>query len=533
MAAKPAVAGDDPFKDLTKEAGDRLSACEAQKREFDMDLREGYYFAQPHRSREIRSAQITSSSKPKDADTLQTGVAMELCKDFLTVLINAFMPQAEPWAERRPGMFIPDNLVGEAKKQAADQDPKIFDAIRASNLYEELPKLGADPALGTGALWVADPRPAENIVVQIVPLHELEINIGPFGSIDDRFVVRHTRNRHVKAVLGQAIYDKIPESQRKTIERDGAKPTVIRWGYWRLWERLDDVVWQHVVMVDMKVIHAATLVGEGACPLIPFRFNPMPEWAFGSGPLIESLPDLRQMDELAKKKIEHVDLVLAPPSTYPDDSFTAINQGIESGRIYPVRPGGAVDVKPIFEAGSMQPAIYEVSEIERSLQHRFFLDWPQQRGDTPPTATQWLDEMQLAQRRLGTPGSSFWKECPAQIFLRFKYLLERRGAIKPIQVNGKTVSLEPYNPAQRAAEQQEVAMAARFLSLAAPVWPEEFRLKIDGSASMEAIIEKMRVSGLIKVRSQSAIGNVVDGIKQLSQGRQQVRPADPNTIGQQ
>jgi hypothetical protein len=37
--------------------------------------------------------------------------------------------------------------------------------------------------------------------------------------------------------------------------------------------------------------------------------------------------------------------------------------------------------------------------------------------------------MARAQRRIGRPGLPFWREGPAKIFLRFKYLLERAGAI--------------------------------------------------------------------------------------------------------
>lgn len=520
MAAEPAYEG--PFKELTEEACDRLTACEAQKQEFDADIREGYFFSQPHRARELRSAQASSPSKPNDADELQTGVAMELVKDFNTVIFNAFMPTAEKWAERRPGMFIPKELRPQAEKAAEEQDPRIFEAIRASNLYQELPKVGADIALGTAALWIDDLRPAENVVVQVVPLHELEINIGPFGGLDDRFVVRHTKNRHVKALLGSTIYGKIDEKDREQIEdrRNAQQPTIIRWAHWRKWDRLDDVVWQHVVMKDKKVIYETTIVGEGSCPLIPFRFNPSPEWAFGQGPLIESLSDLRQIDDLEGKKIEHVDLSLAPPSTFPDDSFTAVEQGIESGRIYPVRPGSEGAVKRLIEPGTMEPAIYEVSEKERALRRRFFLDWPEQRGDTPPTATQWLDEMQLAQRRLGTPGSSFWREGPAEIFLRFKYILEKRGVIAPIVVDGKTVSLEPYNPAQRAAEQQEVAMAARYLEMILTFFPEEAKARLDGTDIMNKIAQKMRVTGLVTFRTDDQIKAALQQIAPLLQGGQ-------------
>ncbi len=526
--ADTAAPADEPFKEITKEAVQRLTACEAQKREFDLDIREGYFFAAPHRAREIRSAQATSPNKPTDADTLQTGIASELSDDFMTELLNGFMPANAPyWAERKPGAFLPAEAKADAEKQAKEGDLKIFEAIKASNLYEEMPKLSPDPAIGTAALWIDDPRPAESIVVQAIPLHELEINLGPYGRLDDRFIVRHTKNRHVKALLGETIHGKLDEETRKKIADNPDQATILRWGYWRLWDRMGDVVWQHVVMLDRKVVHAVELTGEGACPLIPFRFNPSPEWAYGAGPLIKSLPELRQMDELEGNKLEHVDLMLRPPSTYPDDSFTAIAQGIESGSIYPVRPGSEGAVKAIFEAGSMEPAIYEMAEKERGLRRRFYVDLPQQRGDTPPTATQWIDEMQLALRRFGTPGASFWRECPAEIFLRFKYLLEARGVVNPIKVDGKAITLQPFNPAMRAADMEEVALALRYLGAVMPTFPEEARLKIDGSATMEKLADKMRVKDLIQFRSKDDMGNVVEGIKQLSEGSQQIRPGAP------
>lgn len=534
MAETAAADTNDPHKELTAEANARLKTCEDQKREYNLDIREGYFFTAPHRARTIRSAQPLSPTKPDDAATLQTGIAMELSKDFATVAVNSFMPPAEPWAEQRPGMFLDDAQKKLVSDEIQKQDTVIFDAIRASNLYEEIPKsFNPDLAIGTAAIHISDPRPHENMVVQAIPLHELEINVGPFGSLDDRFVVRHTKNHHVRALLGEEIYGKLPDDCRKKIEstehRDEA--TIVRWGYWRLWADMSDVVWQHVVMLDTKVVHEAKLRGEGSCPLIPMRFNPSPEWAFGNGPTIECLPDFRSLDDIEGKKMAHIDLTLAPPFTYPDDSSTAWGE-LESGKGYPVRPGTADDVKNIFDPGSMQPAIYEVDEKERSCRHRHFLDWPEQRGDTPPTATQWLDEMQMAQRRFGTPGASFWREGPAEIFLRFKFLLTQRQVIKPIQVDGKTVSLQPYNPAQRAAEQQEVAMAARYLSIVGPTWPEEFRLKVDGGETMENIAKKMRVTGLVSFRSKEQMGNVLDGIKQLAEGRQQVRPGDPAAVGQ-
>jgi hypothetical protein len=116
------------------------------------------------------------------------------------------MPQNAPWAEQKPGMFVtPTSRPKSRQDQGSGRI--IFDAIRASNLYEVLPlSFRPDISIGTAALWIQDLRPSENIVVQAVPLHELEINVGPFGGVDDRFVVRHTKHRYIRAVMGETVY---------------------------------------------------------------------------------------------------------------------------------------------------------------------------------------------------------------------------------------------------------------------------------------------------------------------------------------
>lgn len=531
MAEKPGAAGPPAgLKTLASEANDRLEGCRKQKNEFDLDLREGYFFAAPHRARDIRSSTRPTFHRLADASERETGIATELARDFVTRAVDAFMPQAEPWAERRPGMFIPPDKREQVKKDVADQDDQIFDAIRASNLYEILPMaFNPDLSLGTAALWIEDLRPAENIVVQAVPLRELEINVGPYGEIDDRFIVRHTKNRRIKALLPNI---QLPHAIEEKIRTAPNEFTEIRWGFWRLWDRRDDMVWQHVVMVKKDVIHAVELKGEGGCPLLPMRFNASPEWAYGEGPTIEGLPDFRQLDSLEGSKIDHVELKLHPPTAYPDDGFAAIEaDGIEPGRAYPVRPGSEDAIKPIFDGGDIQAAVYETTQLEERLRRMHFLQFPQQRGKTPPTLGQWIDEMAEAQRQIGTPGMSFWREGPAQIFLRYKYLLEQRGIIEPIKVDGKIVSLEPYNPAQRAAEQQLIAMAARYIQLMSGPFPEGWKINVDDRATMEAFMAMMRVGDLVKLRKPEAVKAAVAQIAQLTQGRQQIHPADPTSQG--
>ena len=97
----------------------------------------------------------------------------------------------------------------------------------------------------------------------------------------------------------------------------------------------------------------------------------------------------------------------------------------------------------------------------------------------------------MALRRIGMPGLPFWKEFCAEVFMRFALICERRGAIKPAAVDGKRVSLVAYNPAFRAVEANDAAAAARFMELAGQGFPEEYKMEVDGSATMHALAEKL------------------------------------------
>jgi hypothetical protein len=171
----------------------------------------------------------------------------------------------------------------------------------------------------------------------------------------------------------------------------------------------------------------------------------------------------------------------------------------------------------MYDPGPADAGIYLTEEKEKRLRKMFFIDFPEQTGDTPPTLGQWLDEMARAQRRIGGPGASFYREGPAKIFLRFKFLLEAAGVIAPVKVDGRNVSLLPYNPAQRAAEQQEIATNVQAIQICSQAFPEEFKVQIDGAATMKALLDKMRAK-LVTFRAPDQIKQALAQIAPLIKG---------------
>lgn len=509
------------MSDLEAEGQARLKDSRAWKHIWEPEVRECMFFAAPHRQRMVSSNTSQAQRPIKDEGELNTDLAMELCGDFATEVINTFMPREQDWCERGPGEGVADDAFDAVKDQVKAGDKMAFRALRASNFYPAV-AMAFDPELsiGTVALWSERPHPSKPINWTAIPLRELEINRGPNGDVDDRFRVRQVRNTHVRELLGAEIYAKIPDKAKKIIENKKSDKTDLTWGFWRLWDDVSDECWQHVVYYKTELIHEARLKGCGCCPVTVMRWNPNMDWPFGHGPLMQGRPSLRQIDELEIMRMVHTDIAARPPLGFPDDSFANIESGLEPGMAVPVRPGSEGAIKALYEAPPSDPTRYAYEEKERRLRRMFFVDFPQQSGDTPPTAAQWLDELARAQRRIGRPGLCFWSEGPAQVFQRTIYLLEKGGAIPPIQANGRAIALVPLNPTQRAAEQQEIAMAVQGMQIAAQFLPEEFKMWVDGKMTMEALFDKMRINGLVKMRSKGAVQTAINQISQLAGGAQ-------------
>jgi hypothetical protein len=515
---------DDPRNDprtdavpMETQGQDRLASAKAWKAQWEMDFRECYFFASPHRQRYLISSSQATVTRLQDAGELNTDEAFILCGDFVTEVVNAFMPEAKQWCEMGPGMDLPAGIWDQVKDKVKQNETAIFSAMRASNFYSEVAKgFYPDLSIGTVGLWIERPHANSAIINSAIPLRELEINLGPYGDINDRFAVRHTRNSYVRELLGEDIYAKISPKLKKEIEENTRQKTMVVWGYWRIWHRKDDEVWQHVVMIGptgTNLVHEAELKGEGCCPLWIGRFNPSPDAPWGLGPLIQGLPSLRQIDEAEIMIQENAELSLRPPTTIPQSLASNAEKGFESGFAYPIAPGEEVAIKPLYNAPPASTENYAYESKVKKLRKLFYVDLPEQTGDTPPTLGQWLDEMARAQRRIGTPGMPFWRDL-SQIFIRYKYLLEQSKTIEPIRIDGRQVSMLPRNPAQASAQTQELAEAARTAQICAGLYPEEWKMNSDGRKTIVNFIDKSRTGSVLAIRP---IREVADATKQMAQ----------------
>lgn len=498
------------------EARERLEDARRQKSDVEADLREGYFLTRPRLSRQVLS-KSKPESPPKDADALATALGGEVVEDFATEIINGFMPPHFDWAGSDRGEGVRDADWNAVKDAAGEMDREIFRGIRASNFDAELATmLIPDAGLGTVAMMIEDEVAHEPILCQHVPIRELEINIGPRPGVDDRFLVRWVRARRVQSVFPGR---KLPPSLVEKAEKKPEEWVECVWAYWRDWSKATDVVWDYTVFADNELIDAGEYRGEGSCPLIVGRWAPDTLHAFGNGATLDALPYLRIHDVLAEATQDAAPLNVRPPIAFPDDGVMDFSDGIEDGKAYPKRPGSKGEIEPLYPTGriNLDFGVFTLNDIEKLIRRKHFADYPEQAGKTPPTATQWLDEMVKSQRRLGTPGQKFWREFPAEVFLRFKFLLEKRGVIRPLARDGRAVATRPRNPATKAQENQEVQVATQLLGAAKTFFPMTANAAIDEYDTIKAIQEKLG-DRLVKLRDKEQVTQLVQGILQNVQG---------------
>jgi hypothetical protein len=491
LAKDPKLAPQFPPDDVSKDALSRLADARAQKNDAEKDLQEAYFFTRPRLCWDVKSTNSTKRNRDREGEQedLATGIGSEVSEDFATEVISAFFPQGTNWVEATLDESVVAELeaadIADLKKDAKARDGKIFSAIRASNFEAELgDALDPDASVGTVGFWIDKPHNTRPISVQHVPVRELEINVECDGSIGDRFRVRHVKASKLKSVIGNVP---LPEKVTRKIASSPTAKIEVVWCFWRDWRDPENDKWIHVLLVDKTAVHTSMLEGEGCLPLIVARFSPDKEFAWGYGPAIKSLQELRVLDVITAATQDRVDVAIAPPIGYPDDGVIDFEGGIEAGKAYPMRPGSGRDIAKLYFEGDPDLGFYTATDLERRIRRKFFADYPEQKGDTPPTATQWIDEMVMAQRRIGTPGKKFWREGPYEIYRRFEWLLTKDGKIQAIKLDGQSIPLIPNNPATQAADNQKLQTGVQVLNIAKNYFPETSAAAIDERATIDNI----------------------------------------------
>jgi hypothetical protein len=507
MAELPTAAVDPK---IAEEAKNVLGDARADKAGFLTDFTEAFQFCFPQRVTPGTSA--TSGSRSNSASSNFTSIGEMVIADFASAISYTFAPEHAPWAGLKLTTAIPDELKDQAQAAIDQHQEIIFEAIGASSFHEAFKQGAKDLGVSAFGMIIQDPGRAEPIKCQVIPLNELLIWRGPDGDIAGRFWEQTVKVRHLKDLfpgitLPRKIQDKKNRNKNSTCKKTQ--------GCWRDYSKPGVMAWHTITMLDDEPIQYSHSEGFGSCSILVCRWDADSPFAWGNGPAIKALPDLRALDEATYLLLKGMARAVDPPVAYDDDSILNMEGGISNGALFPRMPGSKIDVIETQNPNSMAEVVKFCDGLAHVIRRHFYVDQPEQEGLTPPTLGQWMDESLRTQRRLGTPAAAIWTEFLSEAFMRFRYLLLKRGDLKPIAVDGKLVTLRPDNPLQRAAEMEEAGASLRTLQQLEVTFPGMLPFFLDVGPTIHKIVQQARATGL-KLKDADEIDQALASQQQMS-----------------
>lgn len=436
--------------------------------------------------------------------------AETLANDLASDLVTYFTPAEAKWASYLVTMPIEEDLEAAVRELVQEREDQLFDLIQTSN-YNDIAKSVMFEAAshGTTAMWVEQGHISQPIHVEPVPPHELWLAPGHMGYLDrfrEKTVPVETLEPLFDGMVRAGMVSLSDQKLRAKMQKPGQMAKVC-WGFWLDWADPGNPLWRCEITVDGTRITPAQPLTlgplAGACPLLVGRFNPQVSRPWGRGPGRTALPDLRVLDKIEELILTGMDQAVLPTIIYPDDGFLDLSDGVTPGRAYAANRGFTRD--QVYEMNRNVKVEYATDAKQLILDRirtAFYQDGPRQRGDTPPSASQWLDERRRVQQRLGKPSAPLWTELFYPFVQRIEWLGVRSGKLpEAITMDGEAITVLPISPLQKAQNQDKVMVSRSNLDLAFAVFQDQVGNFIDPVATFQNIV---RASGdeLTEVRTQ-------------------------------
>ncbi len=504
---------------LPKDLKQRIDQAKVERSRRQTQINEYLDYADPSRPR-IGDENKSQTDSAWKIQTLYDATLMEVHEDFGSDLVDRVMPRSRDWLAYEPETTLPEEIAKVLEPDFKARTDKIFAAIRQSNLYDEAAgEWAMDLAHGTGAMTISDPGPSMPIRFEAISPGQLLIARGPGGGTS-------LRAREFSWALEDAMaywpnYD-WAEKHRRQVRSQGSKRALVK-----ITEAaiavpdLGDERWKWQVAVGEDLVFEDDLVGRGSCPHVVTRWRTHSNSAWGVGPGLKCLPDAMTLNQERRLILKNLGKIVDPPVVFDDDGVLNPEGGIGPGDWLPRMPGSKVEqMKP---EGIIEAAYYEQGGLQDSIRRALYQYGPRQRGKTPPTFGQWMDEKTEEGRRLELPTGKVYAEGVVAILERVEYILTKKGILDPAITKDKTVvRLRPLSPLARQQAAEDVSQTNQILTmLRAFADPQLLAATVDVVGTFENIVKALGDKNIVIRSAEDAnalLQTVIGGQAQAQPG---------------
>jgi hypothetical protein len=474
-----------------------------------------YYYAVPQRNRYWRPKQQQGESK---GTRIYDTTAVEATKTFVSKLHDAMTPPGVQW-----GFLMLDGewttadvMEVEEAQGALDQYMrKLFNYIHASNFDVAINECYFDLAIGTSCLIVNQNNDKNPLVFTSVPMDILSIEEAMTGRVESWYrtwedvKINEITQRWPKAVITAQMEADMLQDRDSIISKiyEGVmyKPEV------------EDKPYCYMVTTDQDILFCEYLESN---PGIVWRFQKTNNETWGRGPVMDALPSIISLQEMARVELASANLnTFRPYMGFSDSVFNPHTFKLEPFTIIPIAPigsGGQLPLVPLPESANPQFAQLTINDLRYQIRQLLFTDQLMQASTTgresiqPTTATEQMVNKQELAERIGPLFSRLQQEFLEPLIMRVSYILDKMGLLPRPKIDGKLVTFKYKSPLALAKGQQEIARLTQYIQLIQGMFgPDKAMLYINPEVAPWVIAEQMQID--------KRYLNSPDGVKDTSQ----------------
>jgi len=401
--------------------------------------------------------------------------AEEGLDQFTSRLQGSLVPAQIQWMKLTAGDDIPKNEKEEVDKELAQATDTFFTHLNHSNFDTEITPAFNDLAIGTGCVLVEenDFNESSAVVFTNIPLAELYVEKPARGPVKNIWRKQSVEAGSIKTTWPDAD---IPTDLKKVIDKDPMSEVSI------LSAMLFNTVskkYDQLVIWEKKVIFTQSF---NTRRMIAFRWKVTPGEAYGRGPAISKLPDIRTVNKI-------VEIRLGNGAIQMSGLYTGRSDGIFNPHTVTVAPGAIIPVgsndnanptlKALTPSGNINITLEDLQDGRENIRKAFFSSPLGEISDPVRSATENILRNQEFLKNAGASIGRQMSELVGPLVAAVVDILKERGKIPDIEVNGKDVTIKPTSPLAKAADQEAFQNTQLWLSsMAQFVPPEVMALKV-------------------------------------------------------
>lgn len=424
-----------------------------------------YFYAIPNRNKFWRPQE--QQGEMRGARVYDT-TAIEGAKTFVSKLHTAMTPPQTQWAflnlsdEYEAGSQME---AEEAQKELDTYMQKLFKYIHGSNFDVVINECYFDLAVGTSCLVINQYTDKQPLLFTSVPMDKLAIEEAMTGRIESWY--RNWENVKINEITKRWPKATIPaELKRETAQDSNAVVRLVYEGV--MYVPTDAMPYCYVVSTDSNILYSEYF---DVNPGIVWRFQKTNNDVFGRGPVMDALPSIISLNELARIELASANLnVFKPYMGFSDAVFNPHTFKLQPMTVIPIAPIGAqgqVPLIPLPDTSNPQFAQLTVADLRMQIRSLLFSDSPipDSGSKQPASATELMINRQELAQRIGPLFSRLQQEFLWPVVDRCMYILDKMGILPRPRFKEKEIQFNYKSPLALAEGQQQIARFTQYFQL--------------------------------------------------------------------